>query len=97
MLFSVNLSLFITYLIAFLSSKFFSAFCLPFCSISQNVLTRFLQICFKVDKHKFSLSLKINYGKETGLDFLTDALFCFIDDILLMTDQQDFELLEIPV
>ena len=60
-------------------------------------MTRLSQICFTVDEHKFSLSLKINYGKERGLDFLADDLFCFIDDILLMTDQQDFELLEIPV
>ena len=36
-------------------------------------------------------------GEERVSNTLADALFCFIDDILLMTDQQDFELLEIPV
>jgi hypothetical protein len=65
--------------------------------LSENELTRLSQICFTVDEQKLSLSLKINYGKEGGLDFLADALFCFIDDILLMKDQQDFESLEIPV
>jgi hypothetical protein len=72
--------------------------CLRFiCSFGQIVLWRLSQICFKVDEHMFSLSLKINHEKKRGLDLLADAWFCFIDDILLMTDQQDFESLEIPV